>query len=274
MPVRATLLACALLAAACTSPRNSAQCVPGDQKSCPCLGGGSGIQVCLPDGTYQACLCPPEPDLGIPNFDGGAGDDLAGVPGSGTDLAGGGPGGSDLGATSDLAGKGPVYDLAGSDFTTASAADLSGTGSDAGITCGAATCSSAQLCCLAGSPTKGTCAPSSTGCDGGDSPFACDGPENCPGAQCCVYVNTGTGGGVTGHAECGNACVGSVATSGTGAVILQTRLCHSDTDCASFSGTLLGASTPFSACCHSAATAPYHVCIPPNFASIGAFTCP
>ena len=30
-------------------------CVPGDQKSCPCLKGGTGIQTCADDGSWGAC---------------------------------------------------------------------------------------------------------------------------------------------------------------------------------------------------------------------------
>jgi hypothetical protein len=75
--------------------------VPGEQVACPCLGGGSGVQVCAPDGkSYGACLgCGSAPD---------AGDD-AGYscpPGLQCDVA------SDSAATT-ISGK--VYDPAGRD---------------------------------------------------------------------------------------------------------------------------------------------------------------
>jgi hypothetical protein len=54
----------------CTQRQNPNTCVTGDQKSCACLGGGSGIQVCLADGTYGSCLCPfATDDMGAPSED-------------------------------------------------------------------------------------------------------------------------------------------------------------------------------------------------------------
>ncbi|HZL93344.1 MAG TPA: hypothetical protein VFB99_06855, partial [Vicinamibacterales bacterium] len=32
-------------------------CTPGRQETCPCEGGGQGIQVCGADGTFGACDC-------------------------------------------------------------------------------------------------------------------------------------------------------------------------------------------------------------------------
>lgn len=47
-----------LAACGCTQRQNLNTCVTGDQKACACLGGGSGVQVCLADGTYGVCDCP------------------------------------------------------------------------------------------------------------------------------------------------------------------------------------------------------------------------
>jgi hypothetical protein len=258
----------ALLAGACTRPGDRAMCVTGDQKACPCLGGGQGVQACLADGTYQPCLCPSAPDLG------GGGDDLSAGEGGANDLAASNPTEGDLAAADLSVGDlspmdQAVGDLAGSD----GAADDAGAAGDLGpgITCGSLTCSPDELCCLSGAGTKGSCSSSGSCADGG-SPFSCDGPENCPGAHCCVYVDS-SGGSLSGHAQCGASCTGSLTTSGT-AVIEQSQLCHSNADCTGFVGTLFGVPTSFNACCHSATTQPYRVCIPSSFASLGGFTCP
>jgi len=250
-------------------------CVTGEQKACPCLGGGQGVQVCLADGTYQACVCPATQDFGDGAPSGGN-DDLT-VPPANDD--GGAGGALDL-SVGDLA----ALDLSVGDLASADLAplDLSSASSDlagadlapiVSITCGAQACTGTQLCCLAGSATNGSCVPSGNGCSGGASPFACDGPEDCAGAFCCVYVDARTSGSLSGRAQCGASCTGSLTASGSG-YIEQSRLCHSDADCANYTGTLLGVPTSFASCCHSATTAPYHVCIPGAFASLGGFTCP
>src|SRR5437773_3885488 len=52
------LLYVAAISAGCTRRQNPNTCITGDQKSCACLGGGGGVQICLADGTYGSCLCP------------------------------------------------------------------------------------------------------------------------------------------------------------------------------------------------------------------------
>jgi len=56
--------------ASCERQQNPSTCITGDQKACACLGGGQGVQVCLADGTYDACKCPTQ-DLAA-----SAGDDM------------------------------------------------------------------------------------------------------------------------------------------------------------------------------------------------------
>lgn len=41
-------------------------CVPGLAQSCPCLGGGQGVQTCLPDRTFGPCQCGGA-DAGVPD---------------------------------------------------------------------------------------------------------------------------------------------------------------------------------------------------------------
>ena len=51
-------LCVAAMLTGCTKRQNPSTCVTGDQKSCACLGGGGGVQICLADGTYDSCVCP------------------------------------------------------------------------------------------------------------------------------------------------------------------------------------------------------------------------
>lgn len=81
------VLAAASLLLSCTRRQNNTQCVTGDQKACPCLGGGDGIQVCQADGTYAACECL-DLDLGADGDDmtASSNDDMAATQPS-TDMA-------------------------------------------------------------------------------------------------------------------------------------------------------------------------------------------
>src|SRR5262245_15989535 len=99
-----------LLLAGCTTANNAAMCVTGDQKSCACLGGTSGIQVCLP---YDTCQCPTGDDLSMQNSDLSELPDLSAAP----DLIGADLTGADL-AGADLAGADlSVGDMAVSDMS-------------------------------------------------------------------------------------------------------------------------------------------------------------
>jgi hypothetical protein len=98
-------LACALVAlvavaalSSCTKRQNSNQCVTGDQKACPCLGGGDGVQVCQADGTYAACQCvgPSGDDMNVVSAD-----DM--TANSGSDDMAASTGGDDMAHAADLA---------------------------------------------------------------------------------------------------------------------------------------------------------------------------
>jgi hypothetical protein len=284
--------------AACTHPANGNMCVTGDQKECPCLGGGQGVQLCLADGTYDTCQCP---EMGVPSEDMSMPEDLSmPLPDfSGVDLYG-----VDLTAPlppPDFAG----VDLFGVDLSTPPSPDLSMAPLDlslpldmvqlpldfsgvdlvgvdlmappdfGGTSCGAMTCSGTQVCCLS-SPSTGSCFPAS-GCDGGASPFACDGPEDCAGGQCCVEVVTSSGGGENGKSYCSASCPGgSYVLNPGGGATEKSIMCHSDSECSGYSGTIpIGGMVGFNGCCHSnAATGSYHVCIPTSFAGAAGYTCP
>lgn len=59
---RLLLVTSIFLLAGC--PESSARCVPGEQRSCPCLGGSAGIQICGEDGrAYSECVCSPDASL-------------------------------------------------------------------------------------------------------------------------------------------------------------------------------------------------------------------
>ena len=269
------------LLAACTRPVNQAMCVTGDQKSCPCLGGGQGIQICLGDGSYGACVCS---DLGVPNRD------LSVTPNDAGRLADLGArdlqGRSvDLGAADLSVGDAAVGDLAASDLPAP--ADLSGAdlaGADLtgrpdlgdGVVCSGSICTGSQICCLNGSASAGTCYPA-TGCDGG-SPFVCDGPEDCSGGQCCVSVGD-VAGFDTGSAQCQASCPPALYMStGTNSYTERSLLCHADGDCAGYSGTVyVGGfpfTLPFDRCCHSARTTPYQVCMNSTYGPSFGYSCP
>jgi hypothetical protein len=265
---RWVLLLCAI---GCTRQNGEALCVPGEQRSCPCLGGESGVQVCEADRSYGSCVCGPDGsdggnrDGGNQGRDGGSRDGGNGDGGdsdAGQDLSVGDLATADL-AFADLQGV-PLLDLRGVDLREE--ADL---GTPSGVVCVSEVCSGGEVCCLNGSTSVGSC---TNAC--ANSPFACDGPEDCPpGDSCCVDVLSASGS-LSGSASCGSSCTASYESS-AGGVHEQSQLCHSDTDCNGISGSVLGVGPlAFSSCCHSSTTAPYHVCIPGGLAGTVGFVCP
>lgn len=90
--------------------------------------------------------------------------------------------------------------------------DAPGADAAQGVACGATTCVEGQEECCFASPGAGTCEHTGT-CTG--IAFTCDGPEDCPGAVCCVRGNTPND---PGGSACENPC--------------QTQnLCHTNGDC-------------------------------------------
>ena len=65
-----SVVASCLLIAGCGNTIPAPVCTPGRVESCPCSGGRSGIQQCLPSGTFDVCVCD-ELD-GASNLDAGA----------------------------------------------------------------------------------------------------------------------------------------------------------------------------------------------------------
>lgn len=73
MVVRIVVLGGALLFALLAGCSSSNACTPGRLESCPCAGGGTGIQECQANGTFGSCDCT-APDAPLP-FDAGTEDD-------------------------------------------------------------------------------------------------------------------------------------------------------------------------------------------------------
>ena len=147
------------------------------------------------------------------------------------------------GATIDTGTKpdGTSGDGTATDTTTppgdGSGTDTASSGDTAGVTCGASTCKTGDVCCV--TPKDGgadqVCAAS---CGDGGIPLACDGPEDCPtGAAkiCCATLKVGAGSPPACPFDSGNsACTATCPTRipfscpGEGKV----RLCHTKADCA------------------------------------------
>jgi hypothetical protein len=139
-----------------------------------------------------------------------------------------------------------------------------------GVTCGNASC--LQVCCVTQSQAPMCVAPGS--CPDAGLAATCDGPEDCTTGQpsCCATISGAQPGTIgSGMAACSTSCTGSAMTSNGTSFTLSTRLCHSDSDCAGFSGSFLGAPGPWTSCCSSNGV---HFCTNSAFASIGQFTCP
>lgn len=86
----------------------SRACIPGEQKACPCAGGGQGVQVCTSDGTrYDVCMMCPLGGPGAAGSTGQAGTGAAGTGTAGTGAAGTGVSGTGTAGTG-AAGTGSV----------------------------------------------------------------------------------------------------------------------------------------------------------------------
>lgn len=64
MFARVTVLSCVLSVSLSGCASNA--CTPGRVESCPCLGGGVGVQQCLADGTFGSCTCEEAVDAAVP----------------------------------------------------------------------------------------------------------------------------------------------------------------------------------------------------------------
>ena len=169
------------------------------------------------------------------------------------------------------------HDLAGThpaDLSSQSGNDLAGSTdmamtftADAGISCGAMTCMSPNVCCVTGGAGGVTtsCMPS---CPDGGATVSCSGPEFCMGNPCCATITNMSIAGVMCTAAMTD-CPGMLNfTTGSG----DTRLCHVDADC-----TRSNTGTTFTNCCtfmQGGQTA--HGCFDPAFAALsgGRVTCP
>ncbi|HJZ85263.1 MAG TPA: hypothetical protein VKN99_08850 [Polyangia bacterium] len=148
--------------------------------------------------------------------DGGAGSGgsggMAGAGGAGgAGGTGGFGGGGGSGGSGGLGGSGGAGGAGGAGGTGG------GSGAPGEINCrfngSGATCTPGQICCVTLLPqTSGTCV-SGNSCPSGQSPFRCDGPEDCSGGQCCLNFNPA-------EASCMPTCGGNLS-----------QVCHSMANC-------------------------------------------
>ncbi len=152
-----------------------------------------------------------------------------------------------------------------------------------GVVCGGMTCSVGQSCCVMASGTMTTstsCIASGGNCTGG-AVLACDGPEDCAGAQFCCGTIAFTGGldpdaGAPmfngGNSTCQAACDANL-TPGSGATptTVKTRLCKVDSDCTGLS--IAGGTVSLDKCCSSTQAPGLHFCAA-TFGGLAGITCP
>jgi hypothetical protein len=129
----------------------------------------------------------------------------------------------DLSSSSqDLAKSG--VDLASADF--------------AGTSCGTQTCSAGSVCCVgydtASKSLTQMCVAGTTCADGGVT-ASCDGPEDCSGGSCCADIMLANNA-PSGSSMCGSSCTANFSL-GKNSDEVQTKLCHTPSDCTGFSGT-------------------------------------
>lgn len=165
-------------------------CTPGHQALCACAGGGTGLELCRPDGVYAPCQCGDAGGVGgAADADGGL-DASAGAGGGAGAAGSGGAGGAGGGA----GGAGGSGGAAGFDPDAGPGAGRIACGST-----GPGDCSllAGQTCCIL-NPGLDHCigANDACTCTGPSCTIttaSCDGPEDCPpGSVCCGTFANGT----------------------------------------------------------------------------------
>jgi hypothetical protein len=141
-----------------------------------------------------------------------------------------------------------------------------------GVACGASTCGASLECCF--TPATGAMCVNPGSCPDGGIAATCDGPEDCTSGQpdCCATLS-GTLMSIGGTAQCTATCDGSLMLTAGNGVNLRTKLCHSDDDCAGYSGDFSGNTLPWDTCCHNTNSG-IHFCASSLFAGTGGVTCP
>lgn len=103
--------------------------------------------------------------------------------------------------------------------------------------------------------------------------MSCTAPKDCPSAApiCCVMNSlSSTMGSAT--TSCTTSCPGSLTGTGTSSS-LTTKACQTDSDCAGYSGTVAGISSPWTSCCSNQFSS-VHFCGSAQGAAAGGYTCP
>lgn len=98
--MRACVMVLVMAMAGCSGTDNLFDCTPGKVDTCPCAGGGQGVQTCGSDGTFGACECGSATGTGgssaSSSAGGGPSTGTGGATGSGGSGTGGAPAGCDL----------------------------------------------------------------------------------------------------------------------------------------------------------------------------------
>ncbi len=146
--------------------------------------------------------------------------------------------GSEAGPSDGAAGDGPREGSPGSSCQATSAGCV-GCG-------GSLRCAAPEACCGTTESTQ-ACGAAAT-CAGETFDTTCDGPEDCPGAQCCVDYVAAQGATDSGSASCRSACAIS-NSSGNMTQGVASVACHSSADCVNVMNSF---GVPYANCCASA----------------------
>lgn len=154
----------------------------------------------------------------------------------------------------------------------------------AGVQCADMGCNAPSICCIrpTGNVISSTCEGTATCTGAMAGTAACDGPEDCSNASplCCAAVafkdnGDGTGVPLAGSSSCTATCPADVQRDETTKKIsLVSKLCHQNSDCANFSGTLLGSEFAFDGCCYRTEI-DFRFCAPKgkDFQNLGDYFC-
>lgn len=215
------------------SGRGSTPCSAGQQRACPCAGGGFGTQSCDAKGSgFGVCnACPPATTLGVAGMPGpltSAGNGARAGAGAGAGAAGGSAGRAGGGA-----GQGGSGGAGAAGARVAGAGGVSSDGkpdplsAERGATCGVGLpkqCNPDTEKCCKRSLATDSCIPKAQACACDEDncsviSVACDGPEDCASGQvCCAAGSSRT---LT-EFSCASSCSSA-----------SRQACHAKTDCSS-----------------------------------------
>jgi hypothetical protein len=222
--------------------QNALRCKPGEPRSCPCLGGGMGMQSCDASGaSFSACTgCQAVMAMAGGRAAGAGTSPLGGQGGaalSGTGGVGGGGGNGVAGAPS--AGQG------GAGGSGGAAGSQPGKPSQLpaakGVSCGVGLpvqCQPDTEKCCKRSLALDSCEAVATACECDDEDCStvdvrCDGPEDCPTGQLCCASDGSSGGGGSSRPRFPGSVRYTAFACAASCSSPTRQACHSMTDCPS-----------------------------------------